>query len=74
MSNTKEKLQSIVNSPVSLHGFMKTLKNNISEACKVQVHYVKDSEPDYYDKNELTKKVNNLVRLHEQIEKSIILR
>ena len=53
---------------------MKTLKNNISEACKVQVHYVKDSEPDYYDKNELTKKVNNLVRLHEQIEKSIILR
>ena len=47
---------------------MKTLKNNISEAYKVQVHYVKDSEPDSYDKNELTEKVSDLVRLHEEIQ------
>ena len=47
---------------------MKTLKNNISEACKVQVQYVKDSEPDSYDKNELTEKVNDLVRLYEEIQ------
>ena len=33
----RKKLQSIGISPVSLHAFMKTLKNNISEAQKVQV-------------------------------------
>ena len=33
----RKKLQSIGISPVNLHGFVKTLKSNISEACKVQI-------------------------------------
>ena len=32
----RKKLQSIVISPVSLNALMKTLKSDISEACKVQ--------------------------------------
>ena len=39
----RKKLQPIGISPVSLHAFMKTLKSNISEACKVQVDCLKDS-------------------------------
>ena len=50
-------------SPVSLHAFMKTLKSNISEAYKVQVDCLKDSESDSYDKNDMKEKVNDLVRL-----------
>ena len=61
----RKKLQSIGISPVSLHAFMKTLKSNISEAYKVQVDCLKDSESDSSDKNEMKKKVNDLVRLHE---------
>ena len=41
---------------------MKTLKSNISaEAYKVQVHCLKDSESDSYDKNDMKEKVNDLV-------------
>ena len=50
-------------SPVSLHAFMKTLNSNISEACKVQVDCLKDSECDSYDKNDMKEKVNDFVRL-----------
>ena len=57
---------------------MKTLKNNISEAYKVQVGCLKDSEPDSYGKNDMTEKVDDLARLHvamqEKIENSIIFR
>ena len=49
----RKKLQSIVISPVSLHKFMKTLKSNISEAHKVQVDCLKDSESDFYDENDI---------------------
>ena len=49
----RKKLQSIVISPVSSHAFMETLKSNISEACKIQVDCLKDSESDSYDKNDL---------------------
>ena len=47
---------------------MKTLKSNISEACKVQVDCLKDSESDSYDKNDMKEKVNDLVRLHEAMQ------
>ena len=43
---------------------MKTLKNDISEAYKVQVDSLKDSGSDSYDKNEMKGK---LVRLHKAI-------
>ena len=47
---------------------MKTLKGNISEAYKVQVDCLKDSEPAYYDKNDMKEKLNDLVRLHEAMQ------
>ena len=71
MSNTNEKLQSIGISPVSLHALMKTLKSNISEACKVKVDCLKDSESVSYDKNDIKEKVNDLVRLHEAMQKKL---
>ena len=37
----RKKLQSIGISPVSLHAFMETLKNDTSETCKVQVNCFK---------------------------------
>ena len=49
----RKKLLSIDISPVSLHAFMKTLKSDISEARKVQVNCLKDSESDYYNKNDM---------------------
>ena len=47
---------------------MKTFKSNISEALKVQVHYLDNSESDSFDKNDMQKKVNVLVRLHEAMQ------
>ena len=74
----RNKLQSIGISLASLHAFMKTLKNNISEAYKVQVGFLKDSEPDSYGKNDMTEKVDDLARFHvamqEKNENSIIFR
>ena len=52
---------------------MKTLKNNISEAYKVQVDYLKDSESDSYDTNDMKEKVNDLVRFHEEMQDSSII-
>ena len=67
----RKKLQSICISPVSLHAFIKTLKSNISEAYKVQVDCLKDSESDSYDKNDMKEKVNGLVRLHEAMQEKL---
>ena len=50
---------------------MKTLKSNISEACKVQVDCLKDLESDSYDKNDMKEKVNDLVRLHEAMQEKL---
>ena len=50
---------------------MKTLKSNISEAYKVQVDCLKDSESDSYDKNDMKEKVNDLVRLHEAMQEKL---
>ena len=48
---------------------MKTLKSNISEAYKVQVDCLKDSESDSNDKNDMKEKVNDLVRLNKAMQK-----
>ena len=64
----RKKLQSIGISPVSLHTFMKTLKSNISEAYKVQVDSLKDSESNFYDKYDMKEKVNDFVRLYEAMK------
>ena len=50
---------------------MKTLKSNISEAHKVQVDCLKDSESDFYDKNDMKEKMNDLVRLHESMQEKL---
>ena len=50
---------------------MKTLKSNISEAYKVQVDCLKDSESDSYDKNDMKEKVNDLVRLLEAMQERL---
>ena len=50
---------------------MKTLKRDISEACKVQIDCSKDSESNSYDKNGMKEKVNGLVRLHEATQEKL---
>ena len=50
---------------------MKTLKSNVSEAYKVQVDCLKDSESDSYDKNDMKEKVNDLVRLHKAMQEKL---
>ena len=47
---------------------MKTLKNDISEAYKVQIDSLKDSESDCYDENDIKEKLNDFVRLHKAIQ------
>ena len=44
---------------------MKTLKSDISEAHKVQVDCLKDSESYFSDKSDMKEKVNDLARLHK---------
>ena len=50
---------------------MKTLKSDISEAYKVQIDCLKDSDPDSYDKNDMKEKVNDLIRLHELMQEKL---
>ena len=50
---------------------MKTLKSNISEAYKVQVDCLKDSEFDSYDKTDMKEKVNDLIRFHETMQEKL---
>ena len=68
---SRKKFQSIGISPVSLHTFMKTLKNNIPEAYKVQLDCLKGSEPESYDKNYMKEKVYDLVMLHETMQEKL---
>ena len=56
---------------ISLQAFMKTLKGNSSEAYKVQVDCLKDSEVDSYDKNDMKEEVNDSVRLQEAMQENL---
>ena len=67
----RKKFQPIGISPVSLHAFTETLRSNISEAQKVQVDWLNNSESDSYDKNDMQEKVNVLVRLHEAMQEKL---
>ena len=49
---------------------METLKRSI-KSIKVQLECLDNSESDSYDKNEIQKKVNVLVRLHEAMQKKV---
>ena len=50
---------------------MKTLNSNISEAYKVQIDCLKDSEFYSYDKNDMKEKVNDLVKLQEAMQENL---
>ena len=50
---------------------MKTLKSDISEACKVQDDCLKDSQFDSYDKNDIQENVKDLVRLHKALQEKL---
>ena len=70
MSNTKEK--ALINWYFNCQlTQMKTLKHNISDVYKGEGDCLKDSEPDSYDKNDMKEKVNDLVRLHEAMQKKL---
>ena len=71
MVNTKEKALIIWHFTCQLTPILKTLKSNNSEAYKVQVDCLKDSEPDSHDKNGIKEKVNVLVRLHEAMQEEL---
>ena len=49
---------------------MNTIKNNISEAYKVQFGCLEDSESDSYVKNYMKQKAHDLVRLPKQYKKN----
>ena len=48
----------ITNAKVKIDKIMNTIKSNISEAYKVQLHCWEDSESNSYDKNDMKEKVN----------------
>ena len=50
---------------------MNTIKSDISEAYKVQVVCLEDSEPDSFDKNDVKEKANDLGRLLEPIQEKL---
>ena len=50
---------------------MNNLKSDISEAYKVQVDCLEDSESDSYGKNDMKEKSNDLVRLHEAMQEEL---
>ena len=50
---------------------MKTLKSNILEVYKAPDNYLKDSESDSFDKNDMKEKVNDLLRLHEPMQEKL---
>ena len=67
MNSLNVKHQGKSSNQLAFQAFMKTLKSDISEAYKVQVDCLKDSESDFYDKYDMKEKVNDVVRLHEAI-------
>ena len=72
MSNTKKKAHINWHFTCQL-ARMKTLKNNISEAYKVQVECLKDSESDSYDENDMEEKLNGVAQGNaRKIKNSII--
>ena len=65
MNSLNVKHQGKSSNQLAFQAFMKTLKSDISEAYKVQV------DSDSYDKNDMKKKVNDLVRLHEAMQEKL---
>ena len=47
------------------------LESDISKAYKVQVDCLKESESNFYGKNDMKEKVNDLVRLHKAMQEQL---
>ena len=58
----------ITNAKMKLDKVMNTIKSYISEAYKVQVDCLEDSESDSHDKNDMKEKPNDSVSLHEAMQ------
>ena len=67
MSSTKEKLQSIRISPVSLHAFT-NLKEQYFKSIQSTSWPFENDESDSYDKNDAKEKVKDLVRLRKAMQ------
>ena len=61
----------ITNAKMKFDKVMNTIKSNISEVCKVQVHCCEDLVSDSYDKNDMKEKANELVRFHEAMQEKL---
>ena len=56
---------------MKLDGVMNTIKNNVSEAHKVQADCWEDSESDSYDKNNMKEKANVFVKCHGAMQEKL---
>ena len=65
MNSLNVKHQGISSNQLAFQAFMKTLKSNISEVYKLQ------ADSDSYDKDDMKKKVNDLVRSHEAMKEKL---
>ena len=71
---SRKKLQLIGISPVSLWTlFTNTIKSDVSEAYKVQVNCLEDSESNFYDKNNGKEKANDLISFYEAMQEKLKL-
>ena len=68
MSNTKEKAPIKWHFTCQLTRIYENFKSNISEAYKVQVDCLNNSESDSYHKNDMKEKVNVFVTLHKAMQ------
>ena len=68
MPNTKEKAPINSHFSCQLTHIYETLNSNISEAEKIQVDCLNNTESDSYDKNDMQDKVDVFVRLHEAVQ------
>ena len=56
---------------MKLDKVINTINSDISEAYKVQVECLEDSESDSFEKNDMKKKANELVRLREAMQETL---
>ena len=56
---------------MKLDKVINTINSDISEAYKVQVECLQDSKSDSFEKNDMKKKANELVRLREAMQETL---
>ena len=56
---------------MKLDKVINTINSDISEVYKVQVECLQDSKSDSFEKNDMKKKANELVRLREAMQETL---